>query len=802
MITNLAEDVFDRLVDDGASDVTIDLVLAALEGDRALDGAVERSDIPSRPDSSASRTAPEGAFLERLSVRGFRGIGEESVLNLPPGPGLTIVAGRNGAGKSSFSEALECALTGTTGRWQRKVGHADLRTGWRNLHHPQPVEIALTLDQAGTGRATVRVTWAPEDTDLSAAHRSYQVAGQRREQLALGWEAALESHRPFLSYDDLGQLAISTPSQLHDSIARALGLDELNEAVERLRTRVAPLKAPLRKANADRRELRSALAAVDDDRARTAHALLGRTEPDLDALSAVVSGGPQASSRLAEICERILAVTLPGTAEVEAVAVELEHARTALAEAGERRSRVDELRDQLLIEALDYHAAAGITSCPVCEAGQLDDAWQARTTAALQQTDLLRDAQHGVEQRVQRAEAAARRLLAPPPPVLDQTDVVLASQAAATEAWNRWARPASLDAQHLRAAFPRLSAAFQSWQSEARRLAEAIAERWTPFALRLGSLVTDYRQALVLDKQGRELDDAHSAAQRCAATLRDERLAPIVDRSVQIWDRLKQESNVSVEAIALTGRANRRAVEIRAVVDDASGASALSVMSQGELNSLALAMYLPRATSEESPFRFLVLDDPVQAMDPTKVEGFAAVLAELARTRQVIVFSHDDRLAHAARRLEEAPTILSVRRDQHSRVIVQNDTRPAQRHLEDAWAIVQEREMDHTVKRRVLPGVLRAAIEAAAWQRFAGDRLAAGYRLEDLEQQWYGAERTRARLEALLGASTGAWLARDQRRSRALSVCNAGTHRPMTAEPRDAYDDARAVVQAIESKQS
>ena len=43
----------------------------------------------------------------------------------------------------------------------------------------------------------------------------------------------------------------------------------------------------------------------------------------------------------------------------------------------------------------------------------------------------------------------------------------------------------------------------------------------------------------------------------------------------------------------------------------------------------------------ESPFRFLVIDDPVQAMDPVKVEGLARVLHRTARTRQVIVLTHD-----------------------------------------------------------------------------------------------------------------------------------------------------------------
>lgn len=46
-----------------------------------------------------------------------------------------------------------------------------------------------------------------------------------------------------------------------------------------------------------------------------------------------------------------------------------------------------------------------------------------------------------------------------------------------------------------------------------------------------------------------------------------------------------------------------------------------------------LALFLPRATATESPFGFLVIDDPVQSMDPAKVDGLARVLSHVGRTR-------------------------------------------------------------------------------------------------------------------------------------------------------------------------
>ena len=111
--------------------------------------------------------------------------------------------------------------------------------------------------------------------------------------------------------------------------------------------------------------------------------------------------------------------------------------------------------------------------------------------------------------------------------------------------------------------------------------------------------------------------------------IRNERLAPLAEQARAIWRMLRQESNVDLGAIRLAGSATQRRVELDVSVDGTPG-SALGVMSQGEVNALALSVFLPRATLPASPFRFLVIDDPVQAMDPAKVDGLARVLESTA----------------------------------------------------------------------------------------------------------------------------------------------------------------------------
>ena len=56
--------------------------------------------------------------LRSITAAGWRGIGPRTTLELPPGPGLVVVAGPNGSGKSSFAEAAETAITGLNSRWE------------------------------------------------------------------------------------------------------------------------------------------------------------------------------------------------------------------------------------------------------------------------------------------------------------------------------------------------------------------------------------------------------------------------------------------------------------------------------------------------------------------------------------------------------------------------------------------------------------------------------------------------------------------------------------------------------------
>ena len=129
-----------------------DVILEMLEQDPALDSGVKDAVLDAlaevvglAQDEAEAQTAP--TFLTTISVAGFRGIGRQARLDLYPAPGLMVVSGRNGSGKSSFAEALELALTGTSYRWHKK--EVLWTESWRNLHHSDPCAIRVGFTAEG-----------------------------------------------------------------------------------------------------------------------------------------------------------------------------------------------------------------------------------------------------------------------------------------------------------------------------------------------------------------------------------------------------------------------------------------------------------------------------------------------------------------------------------------------------------------------------------------------------------------------------------------------------------------------------
>ena len=230
-------------------------------------------------------------------------------------------------------------------------------------------------------------------------------------------------------------------------------------------------------------------------------------------------------------------------------------------------------------------------------------------------------------------------------------------------------------ADHVTETLAPLREAYADLRQEAAQLIQIRADAWGPVALELAEWVRKAERVAEAEPRLAVADEALKWLQKNAGVLRNERIAPLADQAKRIWAALRQESNVDLGEIRLEGQKTTRRVVLKADVDG-SDTDAFGVMSQGELQALSLAIFIPRATSPSSPFRFLVLDDPIQAMDPSKIDGFLEVLARLAENRQVIVFTHDDRLPSAIRMSRAPARIVELVRGANSVVTVTESTRP------------------------------------------------------------------------------------------------------------------------------
>ncbi len=774
------------------------LVLGALEGDVALDRALSEdaadSELPSTAETDAVQAPAKRAYLDKISVRGFRGIGSGCDLGLIPGPGLTLVVGRNGSGKSSFAEALELLLTGKNQRWEGRS--AVWKEGWRNLHWSGPAEIAATFAVEGRRQPlTARRVWV-EGADLDAGTDEVDGVQEDNSRAALGWDEEIATYRPFLPYNELGSIPDYRPTELYDMMSAALGLDTLVDARQRLRQLRLEHERQVRTAEAARREWFSRVE-LDDERARACARAIGKPKAgtwDLDAVELVLEGAlePEGEGVIA-LLRRLATLAVPGAEEARAGAGRL-RAAVEGAKAAERTDagRARQVAD-LLDRSLVVHAAHGDQPCPVCGAGELTDEWRSRTEAEVQRLRTEAGTADQAQKMLAKARREAQALLVEPLEILGRaSDTASVDATALQEAWGRWAglREAADDSliEHLEEEHHNLAAAADSLKEQAAAELGRLEEAWRPLVDTLRSWLPTARDAARASRVVPHLRRAEKWLNSETDLIRTERFGPIAKRASEVWETLKQNSSVTLDHLKLEGSATQRHLVLDVSVDGTDG-QALGVMSQGEIHALALSLFLPRVLLPESPFGFVVIDDPVQAMDPGKVDGLARVLALVAEERQVLVFTHDERLPESVRRLQIPAQMVEVTRQSGSQVACRTVGDPVAQYLADARALRKTDELPPEAAARALPSFCRLAIEAACTEVVRRRRIGRGEPHSDTDEVLNDARTLMQKLALALFDDSGRGgevLARlnrsDPRWADAVQWTNRGAHRAVVSQ--------------------
>jgi predicted ATPase len=805
----LAELIFDRLAADDVPDGTAEVVLAALSGEADLAAALAGERTALGLPAQAGDGAPGPIWLSSITVAGFRGVGPERTLQIEPGPGLTLVVGRNGSGKSSFAEAVELALTGDSARWADR--NSVWRTGWRNLHSPDPCWIVTQLRVDGVAKpVTVTRSW-PLGAALAEAEVTVTSDAGRHADLAeLGLARPLELYRPFLTAAELGRLTAGTQSQLFDAISAILGMEAITDADQRLMAAARPVDAAIKEVRARRTALAEGLTGVADDRAQRAAALLkGRSTVDLAALTAILDEPEEgAADGPVRLCRRLVELTVPPSEEVTRLAEQLREAAAEALRHDGGRSRAALRTAELLRLAIEHHGDAGDGPCPVCADGALDGDWRTAAAASLAQ---LRDRSLAAQSAAARLTALLRQAhhliedLAVPEG--DAGEVPLDALREAVAALRRVpGEPAEL-AAHLAARYPAVVAAVDAARAYAEGFLRQRDTGWRRAAAELRGWVDAAAGLPEREATLARLKAARAWLKATAVQLRNERVAPFAEHSQRIWAQLRQESNVELGAMTLEGANTRRRVVFPVSVDGADNGTALGVMSQGEMHALGLATFLPRGCAPESPFRFIVVDDPVQSMDPAKVDGLARVLAALAEQRQVVVFTHDTRLPDAIGRLDLGRArIVEVTRAERSVVTLRPGFDPVSRYLADAYALARNEEITAEVRAPVVAELCRSVLEAACHQVVWRLRVARGVRHDDIEAAIVAASRRLTTTVALAlfddadrGGDVLGHLGRRHgpRAVAAYKACKEGVHGAYLSDLPGLVADARLLAEAL-----
>ncbi|MCY9787486.1 AAA family ATPase [Nocardiopsis sp. EMB25] len=671
----VTEGLLDELARSGLPAEVRSWVTAALWGDEALTALLNGERMPDAAQGATPGpdTSPGGpvrrAYLTGIRVQGFRGIGRPAELTFPPGPGLTVIVGRNGSGKSSFAEAAEAALTGRNPRWDAMP--TGWRDGWRNLHYDERTEATVDLHIAGDdGPTRVNRRWTGESV-RSARGEVVHPDGETSPLRTLAWGEHLVRYRPFLSYDELGRTVTGRAAELYDTLTALLGLTGLADAERRLARVCDGLAKRRDRPSRELRFLLEALQSTDDPRAARAVQLLTASHLDLEALRSIAADDGPNDPALHTVLRRLRRLSVPERVVISDVVNELRGAAMELAMAAGTKGDHAHGVVRLLEQALEHHQRHPTeTTCPTCSTqGALGADWVRRANAQLR---ALRSQAASASAAYERADAArdqARFLLAPAPSWLPPESEL-------GQVWALWESGADITdlgelAEHVETVGRKLRAAAVTARRDATERLEDPTGGWAPLAEQLSGWLDDAQEAIAAREALAPAEAALNWLSEQARELRSQQLGPVATQAEQVWFRLRQERHIDLQGMRLIGRGARRRVEVDVSVDGVEDqTSAPGLLSQGEFQALALSICLPRALVDGNPFGFLVLDDPVQAMDTETVEGLASVLSEVGRHRQLIVFTHDTRLSDALRRLGLPATIRTINRDAMSNVWV------------------------------------------------------------------------------------------------------------------------------------
>jgi DNA repair exonuclease SbcCD ATPase subunit len=619
--------------------------------------------------------------LLSLQIEAFRGFANAQAIDLDAD--VVVFRGDNGTGKTSVVDALLWVLTGELPHISERVkGLRRSDDPIINRYSSPPARVTLSI-RTESGTWTFERTGSHARSTLSAL-RDGEIADAPTEALSSAFRQAdgadlTAAVRTWgVLRQDALRASLEAGAALHQRMSGVVGLDRVHaftaaaeatlKEVTRARNAAAKSLADLsaQQAESQRRvaelQLASASAAGREDVIERASIRLSESLPVGMTLSQSIDLSSPES--IADLGSRV--ADLLGVAQTTADKyVESNAAQTSCAEsAADLQQELDDLDRQIsgalretprLVQLAEAATELLGDECPVC--GQAIDEQSVRRHLAeilrssqetLATVAVARDAAVALRVRVAEARAIEGRRQTAEAGLAEAMSALrsMLQSAPSLELEEEWLRPERAPA--LVSTLESLRQELRALYAEAGRDAEQIVVRASRDLTALTSRIGDAERAL------RDLNErhtrattlnklAHEASERLVARAL-ERIEPTF---AEVFDRLAPHptfTRLRAKQDIFYGK-NQVVPEVYDP-ERRIAANPLAVYSEGQLNVVALSYFLGLAlNARDGALPFVVLDDPLQAIDVVGVLGFADLCRRVREQRQLIVTTHDRRFA-------------------------------------------------------------------------------------------------------------------------------------------------------------
>ncbi|MGW2082528.1 ATP-binding protein [Streptomyces sp. NPDC001939] len=706
-------------------------------------------------------TAGDPWHLTSLEIDGFQGVTEPFSFQFDPTPGVTIIHGPNGSGKSSISDGIRAALSGKTD-WWAAVTPGNARSGksplWEKVNCARDSDKARVQIELMRGEESLTLT-----SHLGKDGVVHEVESIRRNEVgdievvdisSTPWRYAMEGHPPVFSYADV-ERRVQKHEDLQKYIENLLALGgcfdfldrrvlELSEAASNSRKKLAAAlksaKVGIERVDREFRERDSAQLVEE----------ISWSEAVTDMKHWLAENG--LSDRGADLPQ----VTREG---VNAVAEDMRNVDAALellhgSHVGLHHRLANSLTS--LRSEVEQVADPGYF-CPVCDSESAD--WVDRLGVNLSSVESYGPKRAAVNRALQSLRSSSLEI-GLVLEVLSQDESYIGNDFLTDLRLKYSALAFSFD-HHGTQPVPEVISAFLSLREITAR---SEWEKCAGSAIELSDLTRQWRlrRRAELDSYVATWETEHEIASlaglweatrdcitNLADRLRKTRTSQFEGKAGIQVSRLLEDAGIVLESVNLSR--TRAEIEVHGLDGQKI---ALAMLSAGQRNAFLLAPLF--ATAEFGPFGFLVLDDPVHSFDEVRVDRLAAVIADLGRTRRVIVLTHDERLKEHLLARSPLCEAWAITRDAVKGALGLEATDELWRVLiEDAMAVWQyspkPSPTGYLTEVQIIRGLLRQALDNALHQCVVKYSLKVGASVSRSISTLDASMTTQSRMEAAAG---------------------------------------------------